>query len=383
MKYENISESLYIKGRIGWKGLKKGEYLKTGDYRIINGSNISNGVIDWSNCGYITKQRYFESPEIMLKKGDILITKDGTIGKVAIVNKLEYPSTIASGLFILRNNVPEKWNTLFLYYYLQTNRFKEFIHSRTEGSVIPHLYQKDFENLEIPYISLTEQYKISSKLDLIQRKISLNRQINDNLLELVDTLFDNIIKCSILYKATLNDIGTIVGGGTPSKKVNVYWNGKIPWLTPKDLSKSHSIFTSKGTRFITEYGLKESSARLFPTGTVLFSSRAPIGYISIAKNNISTSQGFKSIIPNKGYSPEFIYELLKKETPLIIREANGSTFKEISGTRLKAHIVNIPSKAKAKYFDNSALAIFKLISKNENENKILKNLKKELLNKIF
>lgn len=165
--------------------------------------------------------------------------------------------------------------------------------------------------------------------------------------------------------------------------MNVYWNGKIPWLTPKDLSKSHSIFTSKGTRFITEYGLKESSARLFPTGTVLFSSRAPIGYISIAKNNISTSQGFKSIIPNKGYSPEFIYELLKKETPLIIREANGSTFKEISGTRLKAHIVNIPSKAKAKYFDNSALAIFKLISKNENENKILKNLKKELLNKIF
>ena len=194
MKYENISESLYIKGRIGWKGLKKGEYLKTGDYRIINGSNISNGVIDWSNCGYITKQRYFESPEIMLKKGDILITKDGTIGKVAIVNKLEYPSTIASGLFILRNNVPEKWNTLFLYYYLQTNRFKEFIHSRTEGSVIPHLYQKDFENLEIPYISLTEQYKISSKLDLIQRKISLNRQINDNL------TFQNILLSNSFFR---------------------------------------------------------------------------------------------------------------------------------------------------------------------------------------
>ena len=205
MKYENISESLYIKGRIGWKGLKKGEYLKTGDYRIINGSNISNGVIDWSNCGYITKQRYFESPEIMLKKGDILITKDGTIGKVAIVNKLEYPSTIASGLFILRNNVPEKWNTLFLYYYLQTNRFKEFIHSRTEGSVIPHLYQKDFENLEIPYISLTEQYKISSKLDLIQRKISLNRQINDNLTfqkyfsnKIIFRLFSKLFSCLFL-----------------------------------------------------------------------------------------------------------------------------------------------------------------------------------------
>ena len=186
-----------------------------------------------------------------------------------------------------------------------------------------------------------------------------------------------------MYKATLNDIGTIAGGGTPSKRVNAYWNGKIPWITPKDLSESHLIFTSHGSRFITEYGLKESSAILFPKGTVLFSSRAPIGYISIAKNNISTSQGFKSIIPNKGYSSEFIYELLKRETSLIVSEANGSTFKEVSSKRLKAHVINIPSKEKAKYFDNSVISIFKLISKHESENRILKNLKRILLQKYF
>lgn len=271
----------------------------------------------------------------------------------------------------------------YLYLLLQSDKFFDYVTLTAKGTKMPRGDKKAILNFTFELPSISTQKKLTNYFFVIESLIKLNNLINDNLLDLVDTLFDNIIKCSILYKATLNDIGTIAGGGTPSKKVNVYWNGKIPWLTPKDLSKSHSIFTSKGTRFITEYGLKESSARLFPAGTVLFSSRAPIGYISIAKNNISTSQGFKSIIPNKGYSPEFIYELLKKETPLIVREANGSTFKEISGTRLKAHIVNIPSKEKAKYFDNSALSIFKLISKNENENKILKNLKKELLNKIF
>ncbi|MEI2414413.1 restriction endonuclease subunit S [Ligilactobacillus salivarius] len=103
MRYSKISESLYIKGRIGWKGLKKKEYLQEGSYRIINGSNIVDNKIDWSNCGYISKERYDESEEIKLKEGDILITKDGTIGKVAMVNKLDKPSTVASGLFILRN----------------------------------------------------------------------------------------------------------------------------------------------------------------------------------------------------------------------------------------------------------------------------------------
>lgn len=99
MKYR-LGDSLYIKGRIGWKGLKRKEYLDKGDYRIINGTNIINGKINWSGCGFISKERYNESPEIMLKPNDILITKDGTIGKVAMVEELSKPSTVASGIFI-------------------------------------------------------------------------------------------------------------------------------------------------------------------------------------------------------------------------------------------------------------------------------------------
>lgn len=361
MKYENISESLYIKGRIGWKGLKKGEYLKTGDYRIINGSNISNGVIDWSNCGYITKQRYFESPEIMLKKGDILITKDGTIGKVAIVNKLEYPSTIASGLFILRNNVPEKWNTLFLYYYLQTNRFKEFIHSRTEGSVIPHLYQKDFENLEIPYISLTEQYKISSKLDLIQRKISLNRQINDNLLELAKAVFNkNVNSCS---KTLLSNYFL------PKRGKNLVKKNVIPGAIP----------VIAGGMIPAAFHNKSNT--MAPVITIS-ASGANAGYVQIWGIRVwsSDSSFIDESVSNNIY---FWYLLLKKYQKQIYESQTGSAQPHIYPKNIGNLLIPVVSDETRLNINEKVKPIFNNIFKNKHENNLLNNLKIILLEKYF
>lgn len=361
MKYENISESLYIKGRIGWKGLKKGEYLKTGNYRIINGSNISNGVIDWSNCGYITKQRYFESPEIMLKKGDILITKDGTIGKVAIVNKLEYPSTIASGLFILRNNAPEKWNTLFLYYYLQTNRFKEFVHSRTEGSVIPHLYQKDFENLEIPYISLTEQYKISSKLDLIQRKISLNRQINDNLLELAKAVFNkNVNLCS---KTLLSNYFL------PKRGKNLVKKNVIPGTTP----------VIAGGMIPAAFHNKSNT--MAPVITIS-ASGANAGYVQIWGIKVwsSDSSFVDESVSNNIY---FWYLLLKKYQKQIYESQTGSAQPHIYPKNIGNLLIPVVSDETRLNINEKVKPIFNNIFKNKHENNLLNNLKITLLEKYF
>ena len=361
MKYENISESLYIKGRIGWKGLKKGEYLKTGDYRIINGSNISNGVIDWSNCGYITKQRYFESPEIMLKKGDILITKDGTIGKVAIVNKVEYPSTIASGLFILRNNAPEKWNTLFLYYYLQTNRFKEFVHSRTEGSVIPHLYQKDFENLEIPYISLTEQYKISSKLDLIQRKVSLNRQINDNLLELAKAVFNkNVNSCS---KTLLSNYFL------PKRGKNLVKKNVIPGAIP----------VIAGGMIPAAFHNKSNT--MAPVITIS-ASGANAGYVQIWGIRVwsSDSSFIDESVSNNIY---FWYLLLKKYQKQIYESQTGSAQPHIYPKNIGNLLIPVVSDETRLNINEKVKPIFNKIFKNKHENNLLNNLKIILLEKYF
>ncbi|MFU2135380.1 restriction endonuclease subunit S, partial [Gallibacterium anatis] len=141
----------------------------------------------------------------------------------------------------------------------------------------------------------------------------------------------------------LSEVADIIGGGTPSSKENAYYeNGTIAWLTPKDLSNHKEMYISKGERNITQLGLKNSSAKLLPKGAVLFSSRAPIGYVAIAKNTLSTNQGFKSLILKSGHIPEFYYYLLKNNISLFEARASGSTFKEVSGQVVKDTELKIP-----------------------------------------
>ena len=192
LEYETVSlgEHLYIKGRIGWKGLKKDEYLDNGDYRIINATALEEDGINWNDCGYITKDRFDESPEIILKEKDILISKDGTIGKVGYVKKLDMPSTVASGVFVVRNLNEDYIDTDFLYYYFKSPFFKWFIKSVTEGSVIPHLYQRDFSDMEFNLFDLEIQKKCSTLLNAIEEKINVNKKINKNLEQYLFYLFN-------------------------------------------------------------------------------------------------------------------------------------------------------------------------------------------------
>ena len=142
----------------------------------------------------------------------------------------------------------------------------------------------------------------------------------------------------------LSEVATIVGGGTPSSSKSEYFeNGNIPWITPKDLSGYNKRYISKGERNITELGLKNSSAKLLPKNTVLLTSRAPIGYVTIASNEISTNQGFKSLVLNDSHIPEFFYYLLKNNVHILESRATGSTFKEISGQILKDTELSIPT----------------------------------------
>ena len=141
----------------------------------------------------------------------------------------------------------------------------------------------------------------------------------------------------------LSYIGEIVGGGTPKTGETSYWeNGDIPWLTPADMKYVKGKYVSGGERFITEKGLNESSAQLMPMGTVLYSSRAPIGYIAIAENDISTNQGFKSLVPFLKEINLYAYYCLIAFTPDIQSRASGTTFKEISGAEFGRTIIPLP-----------------------------------------
>ena len=183
---------------------------------------------------------------------------------------------------------------------------------------------------------------------------------------------------------TINDIGEIFSGGTPKTSVNDYWNGEIGWITPKDLSDYENIYIGHGERNITQEGLDKSSAKLVPKNTVLMTSRAPIGYIAIAKNELSTNQGFKSLFCNEEICYyKYFYYWLKLNINYIINNANGSTFKEISGSTFRNLNISLPSLKNQKKI---ASILWNIDEKIETLNKINNNLEEIihfLYNKFF
>ena len=140
----------------------------------------------------------------------------------------------------------------------------------------------------------------------------------------------------------LKHIGTVIGGGTPKTNVPSFWDGEIPWLTPADLSGHKEIYVSAGGRNIKREGLDSSSAQLMPAGAVLYSSRAPIGYVAISANPLATNQGFKSVVPYDFSMSEYLYYCLQARTPDIEQRATGTTFKEISGSAMAETIIPLP-----------------------------------------
>lgn len=143
----------------------------------------------------------------------------------------------------------------------------------------------------------------------------------------------------------LEELGDIVGGATPSTKEPLNYDGDIAWLTPKDLSTFNERFISKGERSITKRGYDSCSCKMLPKGSVLFSSRAPIGYVAIAQNDLCTNQGFKSFIPSSKVDSLFMYYLLKYKKDDIVSLGCGTTFMEVSGSVMKNVEVNIPDIA--------------------------------------
>lgn len=147
---------------------------------------------------------------------------------------------------------------------------------------------------------------------------------------------------------TLGEVGKVVSGGTPSTSNKDNFDGEIAWITPADLSGYKEKYISKGKRNLSEQGLKNSSARLLPPNSILFSSRAPIGYVAIASNTLCTNQGFKNLIPNDDVSSEYIYHFLLYSKRLAESVASGTTFKEISATNFSKLPIPLPPLATQK-----------------------------------
>ncbi|MBS0588704.1 MAG: restriction endonuclease subunit S [Proteobacteria bacterium] len=144
---KKLGDVAILKARIGWQGLTTAEYRKTGDYFLITGTEFRNGYIDWGSCFYVDLSRYKQDRNIQIKENDVLVTKDGTIGKVAFIKRISKPATLNSGVFVIRP-IDGSFYPEFFYYVLLSDIFDRFLSQLSAGSTISHLYQKDFINFE-------------------------------------------------------------------------------------------------------------------------------------------------------------------------------------------------------------------------------------------
>ena len=184
-------------------------------------------------------------------------------------------------------------------------------------------------------------------------------------------------------KLKIEDCAEVIGGGTPSTKKKEYWDGDISWITPKDLSNYNNRYISKGSRNISEKGLKYSSARLLPKNSVLLTTRAPIGYLAISKKELATNQGFKSLIMKNGNFPEFFYYLLKNNISKLLQYASGTTFMELNATNLKSIEFYIPEVKEQKRIASILSALDDKIELNNKTNKILEEMAQTIFKEWF
>ncbi len=275
----------------------------------------------------------------------------------------------------------------FLYYVLADDSFFEYSMATSKGTKMPRGDKTSIMRYQVPSIDISTQRRIASILRSLDDKIELNTEINNNLEQQAAAYFYHqfIVNADPSWKeGAISDLGTVIGGSTPSKsKPEYYTDNGIAWITPKDLSVDKSKFISHGADDITDLGLRNSSASIMPAGTVLFSSRAPIGYIAIADGEVTTNQGFKSVVPNGNVGTAFVYYFLKNTLPTIENMASGSTFKEISGSTMRTVPAVIPDDESLQEFSDFCEPLFLQQRTLEAENRSLAALRDSLLPKLM
>jgi len=187
---KKLGDVATLKARIGWQGLTTAEYKDTGDYFLITGTEFKNGFIDWENCFYVEQNRYKQDRNIQVKENDVLVTKDGTIGKVAFIKEVLKPATLNSGIFTIRP-VNQTFHPAFFYYLLLSETFRKFLSQLSAGSTINHLYQKDFIHFEFQTpANVEEQSRIATiladmdvEIEDLETKLAKYKQIKQGMMQ--------------------------------------------------------------------------------------------------------------------------------------------------------------------------------------------------------
>lgn len=328
-KIKRIKHTTYLKGRVGWQGLTSDEYLDRGYAYLVTGTDFSGKYIDWRECHCVEQARYEDDPFIQLRNGDLLITKDGTIGKLALVAELDQPACLNSGIFLVRP--VSDYVTEYMYWVLQSEPFKIFCDLSSVGSTIQHLYQHVFDNFSFPVPSLPEQRSIADFLDRETVKIDALIAGQEKLITLLaekrQATVTQAVARGLNPNASMNQSGlawlgdvpshwklaklglyaTVENGTTPSRAVTEYWeDGSIPWLASGEVNQFQ---ISEASEFVTAAALERCSLRVLPAGTVvvgLVGQGKTRGMSAILRISATVNQNLAAICPGPQMEGEYI-----------------------------------------------------------------------------
>lgn len=288
----------------------------------------------------ITEEGAKSSSLKILPKNTVLLTSRAPIGKVAIAGEEMYCNQGFKNLICDENIVKPK----YMYYWLSSK--KEYLNSLGRGATFKEVSKQIIENIEVPIQSIDSQEKIINILDKAQQLIDKRQEQIKELNELVKSRFidkfGNVLTNDREWNfLKIQEFAEIVSGSTPKTNVEEYWDGDEDWITPAELNEK-SFIVNESARKITKEAIKSTSLKQFPRGTVILSSRAPIGKVAIAGKDMYCNQGFKNLICDDRVNPIYMYWLLKQQTNYLNSLGRGATFKEISKSIVGEIKVSVP-----------------------------------------
>ena len=322
---------------------------------VIRTTNfLNNGKIDIQNKELI--KREIDKKKIeqkQLKRGDIIIEKSGgspnqPVGRVVFFD-LNSNEVFLCNNFTSILRVKEDINSKYIFYFLRNNYKKNKVvkyQNKTTGII--NLKLQNYLNESCIFLpELKIQNKIVNILDNLENIIEKNQNYLTHLGVLIKSLFTKIFGDPLLNDKKewnffkIKDIGKIISGSTPSTNIPEYWNGEYLWITPAELNDDSFIINSTN-RKLTYLGVKASSLIELPIGTVLLSSRAPIGKVAIVGENMFCNQGFKNIIPNEKINSIYLYYVFKEKKEYLNFLGRGATFKELSKEIVENISIKVP-----------------------------------------
>ena len=358
-------------------------------FPIIDGANLKGYKVTDNISKYVTEEKARSLHRAIAKRNDVVVTISGTLGQIAYIPSNSKFEEYLVSQRQFRVTFSDEVYVPYIVFYFHTYEGQNKIMTFANQVGVPALSQplKNFKKIVVDLPPVYMQKKIASIVETINDKIEENERINNNLEQQAYAYFVKLFveNADPAWRiGTISDLGTVVGGGTPSKSNPAYYAEQgIAWITPKDLSVDKSKFIGHGENDISELGYRNSSATVMPAGTVLFSSRAPVGYTAIARNEVTTNQGFKSVVPHAEIGTPFVYYFLLHNLPLIESKASGSTFKEVSGSVMKSVEALIPDSTTLAKFNELCQPLFEMQEKLEQENRRLATLRDSLLPRLM